>query len=409
MNIKKSKVEFPTYFLNNGKYVCGVKNIADKFNVYFTEIGPSLASEIDVSNKSPFNTYLTSPCTSSFYFQYTNPSGILKIIQGLKPKTSAGYDHLSSKVLKDIADVVSIPLSIIINQSVCSGIFPSKLKIAKVIPLFKKGDIKLFGNYRQISLLSSVSKVFEKAAYGQLYEYFSSHALFYDSQYGFRKYHSTELAALELVDRIHKEIDENKIPFSVFLDLSKAFDTLDHDILLHKLQYYGITGTALDWFRSYLTERYQYVDYNGASSSMKFLTTGVPLGSILGPLLFMIYMNDIHTVSNNLNFILYADDTTLTSPLCSFTYGGYHDINRVSTLINSEITKISEWLSVNKLFLNANKLNSWFFTTTKKSWLIVIFRNLKLTTPDWKSSIIQFSWDNDKWIHELGITLRENC
>ena len=307
------------------------------------------------SNKSPFNTYLTSPCTSSFYFQYTNPSGILKIIQGLKPKTSAGYDHLSSKVLKDIAGIVSTPLSIIINQSLCSGIFPSKIKIAKVIPLFKKGDIQLFGNYRPIYLLSSVSKVFEKAAYGQLYEYFSSHALFYDSQYGFRKYHSTELAALELVDRIHKEIDENKIIFSVFLDLSKAFDTLDHDILLHKLQYYGITGTALDLFRSYLTERYQYVDYNGASSSMKLLTTGVPQGPILGPLLFIIYMNDIHTVSNNLNCILYADYTTLTSPVCSFTYRGYHDINRVSTLINSEITKISEWLSVNKLSLNAIK------------------------------------------------------
>ena len=210
---RKSKVEFPTYFLNNGKYVCGAKNIADKFNEYFTEIGPSLASEIDVSNKSPFNTHLTSPCTSSFYFQYKNPSSILKIIQGLKPKTSAGYDHLSSKVLKDIADVVSTPLSIIINQSICSGIFPSKLKIAKVIPLFKKGDIQLFGNYRPISLLSSVSKVFEKAAYGQLYEYFSSHALFYDSQYGFRKYHSTELAALKLVDRIHKEIDEIKFHF----------------------------------------------------------------------------------------------------------------------------------------------------------------------------------------------------
>ena len=344
----------------------GLKNIADKFNEYFTDIGPSLASEIDVSNKSPFNTYVTSPCTSSFYFQYTNPSGILKIIQGLKPKTSAGYDHLSSKVLKDIADIVSTPLSIIINQSLCSGIFPSKLKIAKVIPLFKKGDIQLFGNYRPISLLSSVSKVFEKAAYGQLYEYFSSHALFYDSQYGFRKYHSTELVALELVDRIHKEIDENKIPFSVFLDLSKAFDTLDHDILLHKLQYYGITGTVLDWFRSYLTERYQFVDYNGASSSMKVLTTGVLQGSILGPLLFIIYMNDIHTISNNLNFILYADDTTLTSPLCSFTYGGYHDINRVSTLINSEITKISEWLSVNKMSLNANKMKFMIFHNYQK-------------------------------------------
>ena len=117
MNKNKSKVEFPTYFLNNGIYLRGAKTIADKFNEYFTEIGPSLASEIDVSNKSAFNTYLTSPCTS-FYFQYTNPSGILKIIQGLKPKTSAGYDHLSSKVLKDIANIVSTPLSIIINWSI---------------------------------------------------------------------------------------------------------------------------------------------------------------------------------------------------------------------------------------------------------------------------------------------------
>ena len=208
-------------------------------------------------------------------------------------------------------------------------------------PLIKKGDIQLFGNYHSISLLSPVSKVFEKAAYGQLYEYFSSHALFNDSQYGFQKYHSTELAALELVDQIHKEIDENKISFSVFLDLSKAFDTLDHDILLHKLQYYGITGTSLNWFRRYLTEHYQYVDYNGASSSMKLLTTGVPQGSIFRPLLFTIYMNDdIHTVINNLNFILHANNTTLTRPLCSFTYGGYQDINCVSTLINSETTKI---------------------------------------------------------------------
>ena len=181
MNKNKSKVEFPTYFLNNGKYMCWAKNIADKFNEYFTGRGPSLASEIDVSNKSPFNPYLTSPCTSSFYFQYTNPSGILKIIQGLKPKTSAGYDHLSSKVLKDIADIVSTPLSMIINQSLCSGIFPSKLKIAKVIPLFKKGDIQLFGNYRPISLLSSVSKVFESGIRPALWIFLISCAFLWQS------------------------------------------------------------------------------------------------------------------------------------------------------------------------------------------------------------------------------------
>ena len=137
MNKKKSKVEFPTYFLNNGKYVSDAKNSADKFIEYFIEIGPSPANEIDVSNTAPFHTYLSSPCTSSFHFQYTNPSDLQNIIQGLKPTSSAGYDHLSSKVLKDIAGIISTPLSIIVNQSFCSGIFPSKLKIAKVIPLLR--------------------------------------------------------------------------------------------------------------------------------------------------------------------------------------------------------------------------------------------------------------------------------
>ena len=147
--------------------------------------------------------------------------------------------------------------------------------------------------------------------------------------------------------------------------------------------YYGITSTALDWFRSYLIEFYQYVDYNSASFSMKLLTTGV-LGSILGPFLFIIYMNDTHTLSNNLNFIIYANDTTLTSPLCFFTYRSYQDNNRVSMLINSEIAKISEWLSANELSLNANKAKFVIFHTTKMSWLILIFCNLKLTTPQLK-------------------------
>ena len=156
---------------------------------------------------------------------------------------------------------------------------------------------------------------------------FSSHELIYVSQYEFRKCHSTELFALELVYRIHKKIVESKIPCSVFFGLSKAFDTLDLGILQHKLPYYGFTATALNWFRNYLTDRYQYVDYNEASSSMKVLTTGVPQGSIRGPLLFVNYRNDIHTVSNWLNLILYADDTTLTSPLCSVTNG----VTKIST------------------------------------------------------------------------------
>ena len=152
-----------------------------------------------------------------------------------------------------------------------------------------------------------------------------------------------------------------EIPFSVFLDLSKAFDTLNHHILLSKLEYYGIKNIAFQWFKSYLTQRQQFVEYQEVCSSTRELETGVPQGSVLGPLLFLIYMNDIHTVSDKLNFILYADDTTLTSPLCSFTHGAHNDVSHISSQINSELLKISDWLTVNKLSLNVEKTKFMVF------------------------------------------------
>ena len=361
INKKTFKSDFPSCFVHDGAEITGAKTIADKFNEYFTEIGPKLARSIDTTNKKPFNSYLTAPCAASFNFDYTNPDDIEKIIRNLRPKSSSGYDNISTKLLKEIEHVISRPLSIIVNQSLCTGIFPEKLKIAKVIPLYKKDDNKSFGNYRPISLLSSISKIFERVAFNQLYTYLTSNDLLYESQYGFRKHHSTELAALEFTDRIKKEMDAKKIPFSIFLDLSKAFDTLDHSVLLSKLQFYGIRDTALNWFKSYLSNRTQYVDCDGISSSIRVIETGVPQGSILGPLLFIIYMNDIHTVSDNLNFILYADDTTLSSPMCSFSSGCDGDVERVSILINLELNKIADWLAVNKLSLNVQKTKLMIF------------------------------------------------
>ena len=165
MNKKTFKSDFPSCFVHDGAEITGAKTIADKFNEYFTEIGPKLARSIDTTNKKPFNSYLTAPCAASFNFDYTNPDDIEKIVRNLRPKSSSGYDNISTKLLKEIEHVISRPLSIIVNQSLCTGIFPEKLKIAKVIPLYKKDDNKSFGNYRPISLLSSISEIFERVVF----------------------------------------------------------------------------------------------------------------------------------------------------------------------------------------------------------------------------------------------------
>ena len=279
---------------------------------------------------------------------------------------------MSIKLRKYIGDIVSVSLSIIVNQSLCTGIFTDKLKIAKVIPLYKKQDKKVFGNYRPISLLSSVSKVFEKIVFDQFHDYFTTNGLLFNSQYGFRKHQSTELAALELTEKIRREIDQKKTPFSVNLDLSKAFYTLNHAMLLKKLQYYGLGATTLHWFKGYFSDLAQYVENDGVALAKKLIETGVSQGSILGPLLFVIYMNDIQTVSERFHFILYADDTTLTSTFCTFTQEVYHDVNHMSYLINLELSKISDWLAVNKLSLNVDKTKFIIFITTKRWYQLTI-------------------------------------
>ena len=211
--------------------------------------------------------------------------------------------------------------------------------------------------------MPAFSKIFEKAVFIQLYEYFNENNLLYKSQYGFRTLHSTELASLEIIDIIGKDLDNGKLPIGVFLDLSKAFDTLDHTILLDKLLYYGIKGTELAWFKSYLTNRTQFVSYNGTNSGTLSITTGVPQGSILGPLLFIIYMNDIHNASSKFHAILFADDTNLTSTLCSFDVNIDNNCNslQLSTNINKELKNIQIWLEINKLSLNVKKTKFMIF------------------------------------------------
>ena len=332
--------------------------ICDKFNDFFANIGPKLATQIKPISNKTYDTFLKKRLLMSFAFTLVAENDVLKHLSSLRTKNSAGIDGISVKLLKKISSALISPLTLIINQSLVTGIFPDKLKIAKVLPLFKKDDHTLMDNYRPISLLTSISKLFEKVVFSQLYDYFRNNDLFYDSQYGFLKNHSTEYAAMELTDKVLKDIDERNISLAIFMDLSKAFDTLDHSILINKLAYYGIHGAALRWFTSYLTGRSQYVEIDGVSSNILLLSTGVPQGSILGPLLFLIYMNDIPNCTEHFNFILYADDTTLNNTV---------QIPSLSSVdINNELAKVYDWLAVNKLSLNVRKTKYVIFHAMNK-------------------------------------------
>jgi hypothetical protein len=358
----RSKNNICNIFTINGSQTSNQAEIAEHFNTFFSNIGRQQAENIPCFPNNNFKKYLNNPVTNEFVFTPVNEIEITKIITELKPKNSAGDDNLSLNLLKRLKHKISLPLSILINKSLSEGIFPDALKLAKVIPLFKKDDPSYFNNYRPISLLLSVSKIYEKIVHKQLLSYFTNNKLLYAHQYGFRPLHSTEAASLELIDRIFSLLDEDKIPFAIFMDLSKAFDTLNHNILLYKLSYYGIKNISYSWFQSYLSDRKQYVNYNNTKSSISTLSLGVPQGSILGPLLFLIYVNDVSHVSSLFRCILYADDTTLTSTFCSF-----NDSESPENLMNTEINKIYKWLCANKLSLNIAKTKYMIFHSPNKS------------------------------------------
>ena len=254
------------------------------------------------------------------------------------------------------------PLTLLINQVMNTGQFPDKLKIAKVIPIFKKNYPTLFTHYRPISLLSFISKVLERIMNNQLLMYFNNTKLLSDNQYGFRPHHSTEYAALEIVDRITTHLDNKQLHISIFLDLSKAFDTLDHTILLKKLEHYGLEPSALQSLKSYLTNREQFVKIDDIKSNVLPINTGVPQGSILSPLI--VYVNDFAQASTVFKFITYADDTSLVSTLGSITNG----TNNPNTehMINTGLHNIVSWLKLNKLTLNINKTKYMIFQMPNK-------------------------------------------
>ena len=352
---KKKQMHKSSKFFIDNKFTSDNCKIADAFNKFYVNIGPTLAKKINHSNIEP-TSYINEYVPESMFVSPTDGTEVSNIISSLK-EASSGYDDVTSKIVKVSYEDYIQPLTHVINLSLVNGIVPQELKIAKVIPLFKNGDATIVNNYRPVSVLPLFSKILEKIMYKRLLSFINKHKILHDYQFGFRKNHGTDLALIIIMDKITQALQNKENVIGVFLDFSKAFDTVNHNILLQKLYKYGVRGSSHQWFASYLCDRKQFVSFNNISSSLKSISCGVPQGSILGPLLFLLYINDINNVSKVLFSILFADDTNV------FVSG--KNINELVVVLNRELSKLVTWLQVNKLSLNVKKTHYMVFSPPK--------------------------------------------
>ena len=323
---------------------------AHNFNKYFISIAGDLISNTypKESSAEDYLNYLTNPaCDDDTNLKelIVNETDVMFFISKLNNSKSS---YFAPKILKQVSYNLSPILCKLFNKCISEGYFPKELKIAKVIPLFKnKGNISDLCNYRPISMLSAFSKIFEKLLHKSIVEHLDSHGILNDSQYGFRKKRSTLHALLNATENIYQALDLKLHTLGIFIDFSRAFDTIDHRLLLKKLSHYGIKGNVLDLLCSYLTDRKQYVNYGGKDSTLLDITCGVPQGSVLGPLLFIIFINDITNISNIASFVLFADDLNLfISHTCRIT---------LYRLANQILNNLYKYCISNKLILNFSK------------------------------------------------------
>ena len=346
----KNKREIKPNFVINNEKITNRRIIANEFNKYFVSLASNLnnayneVGEVKIDDLPSFTDYLPKSNPSSIYLYECTPEEIYEIINDLKNGKSS---DIPIHVVKKASHAISPIICALYNKCMKNGVFPEEFKTGRITPIFKKEDEQLLENYRPVSTLPIFGKIFEKIIYARLYSFVSSKNLLYENQYGFRKRHSTSHAINYSVTHIEKLIKDGNHVLGIFIDLSKAFDTISHEKLLYKLDIYGIRGNANLLISSYLSDRKQYVSVLGENSDERPVLYGVPQGSVLGPLLFIMYINDISNSTQLGKFILFADDTNIfIADKCA---------KKAYEKANTVLSSINTYMKCNLLHINIKK------------------------------------------------------